>query len=475
MNSRISTYAAAVPDELTRPESAHQELAGLTAKLAQRPVPTSSLRRAFSLGTLPARVGAGWVVTWLRGAFAGEEERTRLSNERRLRAGLAVLGRMGHLRGAVMKVGQIITNYPDLVPDEIAEPLACLHFEAPPMHYSLLAESVRKELGSEPEELFAKFDRQAFAAASLGQVHRASTRTGEDVAVKVQYPGIATTIRSDFRNLGLLMSPMRLGTDGANLKEQCTYLRDMLLLEVDYESEADFLDQARAALSDLDEVVVPRPLREYSTKRVLAMEHLEGRHLTEWLADDPPTAERNRVAELLVRATTRLFFAERLCWGDPHPGNVLILNDGRLGLLDFGSCRRFDAEEWHLMELGVHSYRQDGAAIREMMRIASDLSPAQAADEKRMAYLESFARWYWEPMSPDAADANGLFDFRDPDYLRRGMQLFGEGSRRRYTRAHPVSVYNARFLFGIRALLHQLGAQIPASRINAEELARAGL
>jgi len=470
MDTRIANYVAALPEEAFQVDSAQAELAKLLDDLAVRPIPINRVHRAWSLGTLSARIAAGWMATWVRGTFASEEQRIQQKSEARLRAAFAIFGRMGYLRGAVMKVGQVISTYPDLVPKELAEMLSHLHFEAPSMHYALLAEHVRHELGGEPEEVFESFEREAFAAASLGQVHRATTLSGEALAVKVQYPGIARTIEADFRNLSVLCAPMMLGVDRDNLQAQYCYVRDMLLMELDYESEAAFLERAREALRDVDEVVVPRVYREHSTRRVLSMERLEGLHLSEWLATNPSQAERDRIATLLFRATGRLFFSERLCWGDPHPGNIMILDDGRLGLLDFGSCRAFDDEEWSLIELGVAGYREGGEKLMEAMRVSCDLSEKQAADPDRMRYLEEYAMWYWESM----CNEEEAFDFTDPEYIQRGMKLFGEASRKRYTRSHPMNLYNARFLYGVRVLAHLMEARVYVGKITSEELARAG-
>ncbi len=474
MDTHIADLAASLPEDLLEPEGAEAELARVLADLASRPVPTGRIHRAWSLGTLSARIAAGWMVTFVRGAFAGEEERVRRSNETRLRAAVAILGRMGYLRGAVMKVGQLLANYPDLVPEQLAQMLSRLHFEAPPMHYALLAEQVRRELGVEPEELFANFEREAFAAASLGQVHRARSRDGHELAVKIQYPGIGRTIRSDFRNLSVLCAPMLLGADRDSLAAQYAYVRDMLLLEIDYESEAHFLERARTALADMEDVVVPRVYRDLSTAKLISMERLEGLHLSEWLETNPDQTERDRIGALLMRATTRLFFSERLCWGDPHPGNVMVLNDGRLGLLDFGSCRAFDDHEWKLVTLGVEGYRHGGEKLREAIRAACELSPEQAADPERMRFLEAYTLWYWEPMEAEEM-GDGMFDFGDADYIKRGMKLFGETTKRRYTRSHPMNLYNARFLYGVRVLSHLMRARIPVGRIMTEELARAGI
>ena len=471
MEARIHELANALPESVVEAPDRGRELEALLSELASRSVPTGRVHRAWSLGTLAARVAAGWGVTFLRGAFAGEPERERLDNERRLRTALLVFGRMGYLKGAVMKVGQLVSCYPDLVPEELLDTLSKLHFEAPAMHYSLLAESLRKELGQDPEAAFASFERDAFAAASLGQVHRATSLGGEELAVKVQYPGIARTIESDFRNLSLLSAPMRLGTDGDNLSAQLAYVRDMLLLEVDYGSEARFLETAHAALADMPGVVIPRPHPETSTRRILSMDYIEGLQLNEWLATQPSQSERDEIASVFFRAATRLFFSEKLCWGDPHPGNLRVTPDGRLALLDFGSCRAFDGPEWELMRAGTDAYRADQESLRKVMVRGCDLSPKQAADPDRMRYLLDYANWVWEPMG--AGDE--LFDFSDPDYIRRGMKLFGEGSSKRYTRALPVNLYNARFLYGVRVLCHSLGARIYSGRIMREELERAGI
>src|SRR2546423_10975165 len=157
---------------------------------------------------------------WLRGWFKGADESKRLLAETHWRTAMRILDSMSYLRGAAMKVGQTLANFPDIAPREFVQTLERLHFDAPPMHWSLLREMVHNELGDDPENVFAAFDKRAFAAASLGQVHRARLASGEDVAVKIQYPGIARSIAEDFRNLSLFMLPARLTADWENTKEQ---------------------------------------------------------------------------------------------------------------------------------------------------------------------------------------------------------------------------------------------------------------
>jgi aarF domain-containing kinase len=126
---------------------------------------------------------------------------------------LKMVHRFGYLRGAATKLGQALANLPSIIPDQMLETLDRLHWDAPPMHFLLLRELLSDELGEDPEKIFGSFEKDAFAAASIGQVHRARLKSGEHVAIKVQYPGIARTIDADFRTLGALLFPARLGKD----------------------------------------------------------------------------------------------------------------------------------------------------------------------------------------------------------------------------------------------------------------------
>src|SRR5947208_6451825 len=181
------------------------------AAASLRPVPVGRWRRMRLLGTLQAKIGAAYLFYWVRGWFRTAEQRERMLAETHWQTALSLLDAMGYLRGVVMKIGQTLANFPDIVPQAFVETLERLHFDAPPMHWSLLREMVLSELGDDPENLFASFEKRASAAASLGQVHRAQLKTGEQVVLKIQYPGIGRAINADFRNLFLFLLPKRLG------------------------------------------------------------------------------------------------------------------------------------------------------------------------------------------------------------------------------------------------------------------------
>jgi len=455
MTPSLAELLEALPveaDEQARPQNVLEDW---TAGLSHRPVPVSRWRRLWVLGTLQARIAAAYVAWWLRSTYVSRDQRERMLNETRLRAALRVLGGMCYLRGAIMKLGQVLAHYPDVAPREFSEVLGRLFFEAPPMHFSLLREFVRGELGADPEEVFDEFETTAFAAASLGQVHRARLKgSGQLVAVKVQYPNIGRTIREDFRNLMALISPMRLNEDWVNFREQMEDVRRMLERETNYEQEAEYQQTARRAFAEEDGVVVPRVFPEFSTRRVLTTEYLSGLHLDSFLATDPPQEVRDLFGERIARATFRLSYGSRLMYADAHPGNYLFLPDGRLGLIDYGCCHPYSDDDCAYlseMEVGVYTSRQ---ALRRAVLRAVDLPAERGSDRERMDLVERWSDWAWEPILHE-----GPFDFGDLDYHRRGMRLLGEMIRRRYVRSRPVNTWLTRNLYGIRAMLYHLKAR----------------
>ena len=171
----------AAPPE-TAPAAMLQDLPAALGEMSLRPAPVGRWRRMGLLATLQAKIGAAYLFYWIRGWFAGAGEKERLVAEAHWKAAARLLDSMSYLRGAVMKVGQTLANFPDIAPQPFVETLERLHFDAPPMHWSLLREMVHNELGDDPERLFASFETRAFAAASLGQVHRATLKNGAEAA-----------------------------------------------------------------------------------------------------------------------------------------------------------------------------------------------------------------------------------------------------------------------------------------------------
>ncbi|HMF18515.1 MAG TPA: AarF/ABC1/UbiB kinase family protein, partial [Gemmataceae bacterium] len=453
MPPSVAELLQAFPEdgEIAEPMS----LSNTLSALSHRPVPVGRWRRLRLLGTLQAKIGAAYLMYWLRGWFQNAEQKQRLLAETHWRTALRLLDSMGYMRGAVMKVGQTLANFPDIVPHQFVEALDRLYFEAPPMHWPLLREMVCNELGDDPENIFASFDKRAFAAASLGQVHRARLKTGEEVAVKIQYPGIARTIREDFRNFLFFMLPGRLNKDWEYAKNQFDDLRRRLERETDYEAEASTLAKVRPLFHDDEGILIPRVYPQHSTARVLTMERLEGVHLDEFLDRQPSQEERNLFAGRMIRAWYRMLYAGRLLYADCHPGNFLFLEDGRLGVIDFGFVMPLDEELWTLfrrMDQALTTGRHEDrlAAVKEWSWITDE-----PADADYLRLCDLFADWSWR-----CRYWGGPFDFADEADFRRGIDLFTEMIRKRYSRARPCTPLMARQNFGVRSLLYRLKAKI---------------
>jgi predicted unusual protein kinase regulating ubiquinone biosynthesis (AarF/ABC1/UbiB family) len=290
---------------------------------------------------------------------------------------------LGELKGAAMKLGQAVSMDTELLSPEVRQVIARLQNEAPPMPYEVVAGVIREELGDAPEALFREFEPKPLAAASLGQVHRAVLHDGRKVAVKVQYPGISETLTGDMDNLGLVVKTVSKAsrlTDGTAYFQE---LREEMLLETDYLREAELCTAFGRGAARLPDLKVPEVITGRTTRRVLTLELLQGRTLKDWVVSGPSAEERFRVARQLILAIYGPFFLNGEMQADPHPGNFMVLDDGRLGVLDFGSVKRFtprfvDANR----RMFLHAVRLESMDVMGLSRevgFTSELPDAEAA------------------------------------------------------------------------------------------------
>ncbi len=469
MHPSLNELVAALPPESNvareHASPAESELHELLAQAARKPVPTSALHRLWAVGGLQAYICFAYTAWWIKGWFGDSATRQQRLVGANLRTALRLLRSMTYLRGAVMKVGQTLANYPSVVPNEFVETLDRLHFQAPPMHYSLLRETLRNELGGDPQEIFARFDTEAFAAASLGQVHRARLKTGEEVVVKVQYPGIARAIDADFRSLSGLLFPLRLTKDWDIMAQMFSEMHRMLATEADYEHEAATLRTVRQFFAADESIVIPRVYAEFSSKRVLTMEFIEGVDVETFMASRPAQAERDRFGTLLYRAMFRVYYAGRLNYADPHPGNFIFLPDGRLGLIDFGCLWRFNEKEWAFNMLG-EQYLDDPAVYPRLAKEGGYMTDAEATPE-RIAMMQAFSDWILLPLRTKG------FDFSDAAHLRAGFDVWMRLVMKRYTKGWAMFPFLFRAWFGTRAMLYRLGANVAVKTLHEEERKRA--
>lgn len=429
-----------------------------------RRIPTTSLLRMWNLGSTQAKITANFVSYGLQKHFLNEDKRQHAYNQAQLKSALQLLGSMGYLRGVVMKLGQLLANLPHIIGPELVEIFESLQFRAPPMHFSLVRELFLDELGGEPEEIFASFDKQAFAAASLGQVHRARLHDGTEVAVKIQYPDIARTIKADFASLAMLLQTMRFKDDFNYLRSHLLDAREMLTKEVDYIQEAAYMGKNRETFQGT-EIVVPRSYPEFSTSRVLTMDYLPGQHLQDFLATAPSQEQRNHFGKLISYALVHSFFHLRCIYTDLHPGNFIFMPDGRLGFLDFGSYRYFSRKRWQFqIESEEAMFCNDKQKVLEFLTKVSYHNSPEEIDPTWGDLMLRQVDWIIRPIT-----SRGPFDFADEEFVQEGVELFKELLRVGYSRTDCFYNWSNRALLGHRSLMYRLGCKFDYAAMYLRE------
>jgi predicted unusual protein kinase regulating ubiquinone biosynthesis (AarF/ABC1/UbiB family) len=371
--------------------------------------PTSRLGRLARLTALAPRalpVAAEAVKRALGRTRTEEEERQ--SREKLVdtakKTAEQMLKTLGEMKGLPLKFGQMASYIDGLAPpgyeEKFQEVLKKLQAKAPPLSREAAIRVIESELGEPPSTLFDVFEIDPFAAASIGQVHRARTRGGDWVAVKVQYPGIDTAIENDLKSLGLLESMIAPMGRRYQTKETLDEIRSVFQAELDYRKEAAMLDAYRRIFEGDDDVVIPRHYPSLSSRRVLTTELLGGKDYNAFTAGGP-TDETRAAAETVWRFMFRPLFVHGSLYADPHPGNYRFLGSARVGFLDFGCVRLLPKD---LIE-GVRRYiraAQEGD-WDEFYRACVEVLGYDPADEQGFRLYTEYTKYLLEPMTTDGA------------------------------------------------------------------------
>ena len=364
--------------------------------------PTSRLARTGRFGGLVAGQSLRWAGTQAVNRVRSPERAEVATGERAAALARELVTQLGHMRGAAMKIGQVLSTVdfsaiPASEREQFKQTLAALRDDVPPLPFSAIEKLVKTELGGPVSSHFAEFDREAFAAASIGQVHRAVTLDGDEVAVKVQYPGMAEAVEIDLRNLGLVLPLVKRLAPGLDVKALAAELRERVGEELDYEIEAQNHRSVARAWRGHPFAHVPAVFTSLSSRRLLVTELLTGRRFEDVKRLDD--AERDRFAEIVFRFFFGTLTHLGRASGDPHPGNYLLLDDGRVGFLDFGLMRRVDPaylEREHAIAQAVTA--GDAAAVHRGMAALGYLpEPGSFEPERLLAQLRLGGEWYFEP------------------------------------------------------------------------------
>src|SRR5437016_8742146 len=423
--------------------------------------------RALSMASMGAGIAGSYVGYLLQRAFLGEAKGKIKLKSTHIRAARRMADEMQALRGPAMKLGQMLSLQTGVLPDEILAELATLQMEAPGMHPSLVRVQVNGSLGREPEEIFKQFTAEAFAAASLGQVHHAVTREGQRVAVKIQYPGIRRAIENDFRLFRTFSKPAQ--ASGHIRRAAIDEIEDQIIAETDYLREADNIEFLADRLAPLSFVKVPRVFRAYSSDKVLTMSLMIGRHLEDFLAQPPSQTLRNELGANLFE----LFYFQVLqieaLHADPHWGNYLFNDDAGISLVDFGCVKYLSRESVaYLRSAFLYPGAIDSADFRRILETYYDQVGEKLLPTARRA-LVRFAENFYRKVYPPKPDKDQLFDFGDAaflgDFLRESKNLF------RTKGIITEFIFMGRAEMGLYQTLHRLKARVPTSQIVKKYLA----
>jgi predicted unusual protein kinase regulating ubiquinone biosynthesis (AarF/ABC1/UbiB family) len=382
---------------------------------------------------------------------------------------------LGGLKGPLMKVAQFLSSVPDALPQEYAMELSQLQSNAPAMGPAFVKRRMGSELGPDWKSRFRTFNETAAAAASLGQVHRATLHDGSDVACKLQYPDMASTVEADLRQLKLAMAVYH-RMDGAILQDDIyKELSERLREELDYLREAAQMRLYGIMLRDEPMVHVPVPVPSHTTKRLLTMSWLNGRPLMRRLEEDAPQEERNRIAESLFKAWYVPFYRYGVIHGDPHLGNYQVMPDGSVNLLDFGVIRVFGAQFVRgVIELFEAVRDRDDTKARR----AYDTWGFTNVSDEQMAVLNEWAHFLYEPLTQDRV--RRIQEDDDPMFGRSVAERVHAGLKRTGGVKPPREfVLMDRSAIGLGGVFLRLKAELNWSRLfhdliddfNTEELA----
>ena len=365
-------------------------------------IPRGRIRRSAKLGSTLGAQATRYAGTRTANVARSPEDAQEHLETRHLQTALRIASTLGEMKGAAMKLGQLASFVDtDFIPEEYREiyqeQLARLRTSAPAMPW----EKVRKVLEADYrderlDELFSDIEHEAFAAASIGQVHRATLHDGRRVAVKVQYPGVAEALEADLQNMGMIVRLGKALAPGLDPKAIAEEIRERVTEELDYEYEAQNQRAFARAYRRHPFIYVPDVLTRLSRRRVLVTEYVEGLGFEE--VKRLEKGERDRFGEIVFRFSFGSIYHLQHFNADPHPGNYILMPDERVAFLDFGMTKRLDPEQIELEQRAVDAAaRRDPEALRSALHdLGFVKNPSKFDAERLMEHVMVVGGWYME-------------------------------------------------------------------------------
>ena len=421
-------------------------------------IPTHKIERATKLVSTGVKIGGNYLRYYGEKLINGEENKDKLNanNAKDIYDGLK------ELKGSALKLAQMLSMEKNLMPQAYVEQFSLAQFSVPPLSGALVKKTIRKYLGSDPDEIFESFSLDSENAASIGQVHRA-TKEGKKLAVKIQYPGVASSIRSDLA----IVKPIALKMFNLKGKDTDRYFEEVenkLLEETDYLQELQSSQQISEAAQDIPNLIFPKYYPKWTTSKILTMDWMEGIHLSEYVSQshlDPQ--QRNLLGQTLWDFYMFQIHGLRKVQADPHPGNFMVSKQGELIAIDFG-CVKEIPEEFYTpyFELSKKENIENEETFVKLLTELEILLNTDTEEETRY-FTELFQRMmrlFTKPFHDKHFDFSDVRFWNDITNLSKSFAEDSQLIQMNGNRGSKHFIYINRTFFGLYHLLHDLEAQI---------------
>ena len=430
-------------------------------------IPVSKIQRASKFITTGARIGTNYIKHYSKKLINPETSRDELHEDN----ARDIYKSLSELKGSALKVAQMLSMDKSLLPVAYQEQFAMAQYSAPPLSYPLVVKTFKQYFGKGPDELFDSFTRQAVNAASMGQVHKA-TLDGKTLAVKIQYPGVADSIRSDLA----MVKPIALSMFRLNPVEYDEFIREVemrMMEETDYELELTRSLELSTKTAHLENLVFPTYYPELSCARILVMDWLEGMPIGEVLKKDLPAGLGDQLGQAMWDFYHFQMHRLRTVHADPHPGNFIVTQDRKLGVIDFGCVKVIpdDFYDVYFQLLDPHLLEDEPRKLKVFAALRF-IYPEDSEAEKAF-FIDLFTQLVELLARPFKTD---VFDFADKKYFDTlfsfGEKLSNMRELRESKKPRGVrdAIYVNRTYFGLYNLLHDMKASIRTHPENTPQL-----
>ncbi|GAB3545679.1 ABC1 kinase family protein [Spirosoma fluminis] len=427
----------------------------------QNSVPTTKVARASQFVKAGVKVGGNYIKHYSKKLLDPERSKEELHKDN----AADIYDALSELKGSALKMAQMLSMDRGLLPVAYSDKFTMAQYSAPPLSGPLVVKTFRTYFGKAPGELFDKFDINSVNAASIGQVHQA-WKDGRKLAVKVQYPGVADAVSSDLK-IAKPLAIRLLNLDERQIDRYMGEVESKLLEETDYELELRRSIEISQACAHIDGLVFPKYYPEYSSKRILTMDWLDGLHLKEFLATNPSQEARDRIGQLLWDFYDYQIHTLRQVHADPHPGNFLMRADGTMGVIDFGCVKVIPDFYYDNYFRLINPDTIQDEALTQQIFTNLEFLVEQDSPKDRKFFSALFLQMIEMLGAPFAVEE---FDFGDDEYFNKVYAFADELSRLEELRSSKVvrgsqdGLYVNRTYYGLYAMLNELKARVRTTK-----------